>query len=177
MLPPLVPALERRLKRSYRKVKPRDGRTAGNPLHYTAFVLAYQARPAASRWGREGHGVVALIAEDYITGAAKAAAAALLDGGSIEAVANSANDSCRDLRESVPWHFINSPLTHCRIVLVRDCSQSTWNTSCMSAHHSPSARVAIGCCMGFMIAHHSWVVGSAAIFAISASKSSPTYSK
>ena len=34
-------------------------------------------------------------------------------------------------------------------------SQSTWNTSFMFAHHSPSARVGIGCCMGSMIFHHS----------------------
>lgn len=55
--------------------------------------------------------------------------------------------------------------------------QSVWNTSSISAHHSPSARVGTGSCMGSIMAHHSCVFGSAAIFCISASKSSPTYSK
>ena len=57
----------------------------------------------------------------YITGAAKAKATALLDGSSIEVVASWADDYRRDHRETAPWRFINSPLTHYRIVLVRDC--------------------------------------------------------
>jgi hypothetical protein len=72
-------------------------------------------------WGREGHEVVALIAGHYMTGAAKAKTTALLDGSSIEAVASWADDYRRDHRETAPWHLINSPLTHYRIVLVRDC--------------------------------------------------------
>jgi hypothetical protein len=56
-----------------------------------------------------------------MTGAAKAKTTALLDGSSIEAVASWADDYRRDHRETAPWHLINSPLTHYRIVLVRDC--------------------------------------------------------
>ena len=43
----------------------------------------------------------------------------------------------------------------------------------MAAHHSPGLRVSSGCCMGSIMAHYSWVFGSAAIFAMSAWKSVP----
>ena len=49
--------------------------------------------------------------------------------------------------------------------------QSQWNTSSMPAHHSPSARESRGRWQGLQSFHHSWVIGSAAIFAMSASKS------
>lgn len=34
-------------------------------------------------------------------------------------------------------------------------TQSTWKTSSMPAHHSPSLRVASGACMGIMMLHQS----------------------
>lgn len=46
--------------------------------------------------------------------------------------------------------------------------QSKWKTSSIAAHHSPSLRSGRGDCMGIISAHHSWVVLSAAILAISA---------
>ncbi len=58
-----------------------------------------------------------------------------------------------------------------------DGAQSAWKTSSISAHHSPGLRVGRGSCMGSMMAHHSCVFGSAAIFAMSAAKSLPMYSK
>ena len=45
------------------------------------------------------------------------------------------------------------------------------------AHHSPSERDSNGRCIGPMIFHHSLVLGSAAILAMSDSKSVPWYSK
>ena len=86
-----------------------------------ALVILVCVAQRGFTWGREGHEVVALIAGHYMTGAAKAKATALLDGSSIEVVASWADDYRRDHRETAPWRFINSPLTHYRIVLVRDC--------------------------------------------------------
>jgi nuclease S1 len=93
---------------------------SGTLLIDALVSLVCVAQPGIA-WGREGHEVVALIAEHYMTGAAKAKATALLDGSSIESVASWADDYRSDHRETAPWHFINSPLTHYRIVLVRDC--------------------------------------------------------
>ena len=56
-------------------------------------------------------------------------------------------------------------------------AQSTWKTSSAAAHHSPSGRSGSGSCMGSVSFHHSCVLGSAAIAAMSAAKSLPTYSK
>ena len=47
----------------------------------------------------------------------------------------------------------------------------------MRAHHSLGARVGSGSCMGSMIAHQRRVSTSMAITFMSASKSSPVYSK
>jgi len=55
--------------------------------------------------------------------------------------------------------------------------QSAWNTSSMLAHHSPEARFSSGFWQGMHTDHQRWVVGSAAIFAMSAAKSPPVYSK
>jgi hypothetical protein len=57
-------------------------------LFIDALVILVCVAQRGFAWGREGHEVVALIAEHYMTGAAKAKAAALLDGSSIEAVAS-----------------------------------------------------------------------------------------
>ena len=57
--------------------------------------------------------------------------------------------------------------------LRRRVSQSVWKTSSMPAHHSPSARLLSGSWHGLQQAHHFCVVGSAAILAMSASKSAP----
>ncbi len=56
-------------------------------------------------------------------------------------------------------------------------NQSAWNTSSIPAHHSSGVRFFSGCWQGLQRAHHFWVVGSAAIFAVSAAKSLPVYSK
>jgi hypothetical protein len=61
-------------------------------------------------WGREGHQVVALIAEKNMTPAALANAKAILGGASLEDVASWADDYRRDHPETGPWHYIDIPL-------------------------------------------------------------------
>ena len=51
--------------------------------------------------------------------------------------------------------------------------QSWWKVSSIIAHHSPSLRVSSGFWQGMVKDHHSWFLGLAAIFAISALKSVP----
>jgi hypothetical protein len=52
-----------------------------------------------------------------------------------------------------------------------------WKTSSIRVHHSPGFRDSRGSCIGSMMDHHLCVAGSDAIFAMSAAKSSPQYSK
>jgi hypothetical protein len=59
---------------------------------FDALVIPVCMAKRGFAWGREGHEVVALIAEHYMAGAARAKSTALLDGSSIEAVASWADD-------------------------------------------------------------------------------------
>lgn len=72
-------------------------------------------------WGHEGHTVVALIAEKYMTQEAIATAGNLLDGSTIDAVASWADDYRRDHRETGPWRYIDIPLADSKIDLAREC--------------------------------------------------------
>lgn len=86
-------------------------------------LLLVLMRPVdALAWGHEGHQVIALIAQHYMTADAKAQAAALLDGGSIDAVASWADDYRHDHPETGPWHYIDIPLNDDAINLNQECA-------------------------------------------------------
>jgi S1/P1 Nuclease len=72
-------------------------------------------------WGHEGHAVIGLVAEHYMTGAALTTAGNLLDGSTIDTVATWADDYRRDHPETGPWHYIDIPLADSRIDLAREC--------------------------------------------------------
>jgi len=84
------------------------------------LIAIFWPRPGLA-WGHEGHQIIALIAEHYMTATAKAKATALLDGTSIEAVASWADDYRHDHAETAPWHYIDCPLAEPRIDMARDC--------------------------------------------------------
>ena len=69
------------------------------------------------------------------------------------------------------------PEMHVRVCEREPHGQSWWKTSSIRAHQSPGAREGRGSCMGSITAHHRRVSRSAAISFMSASKSSPQYSK
>lgn len=76
---------------------------------------------AGLSWGHEGHAVVGLIAEHYMTPAALARARDLLDGATIESVASWADDYRHDHPETGPWHYIDVPLMDDKIDLAKEC--------------------------------------------------------
>jgi len=91
-------------------------------LRATFLVLALILSSSPSfPWGGEGHQVVGLIAEKYMTTAALAKAGDLLDGSAIDAVASWADEYRRDHRETGPWHYIDIPLADSKIDLAREC--------------------------------------------------------
>ena len=85
-----------------------------------ALVLIWPCRGLFG-WGREGHTVVALIAERYMTPTALKDASDLLDGATIDSVSSWADDYRRDHRETGPWHYIDIPLADSRIDMTREC--------------------------------------------------------
>ena len=74
-------------------------------------------------WGPEGHAIIALISEHYMTPAALTRASDLLDGSTIVAVASWADDYRRDNRQTGPWHYIDIPLADSRIDMARECPE------------------------------------------------------
>jgi len=85
-----------------------------------ALVLLLPCR-AIFGWGHEGHTVVRLVAEHYMTAAALAKARDFLGGGTIDAVASWADDYRRDHSETSPWHYIDIPLADSKIDSAREC--------------------------------------------------------
>ena len=80
-------------------------------------------------WGHEGHAVVGLIAERYMTAEALTRASDLLDGSTIDSVASWADDYRRDHRETGPWHYIDVPLADSELDMARECP----NNECVIA--------------------------------------------
>jgi len=62
-------------------------------------------------WSGDAHQIVALIAEDQLTPAARAAVADLLDGGNISdaEVASWADEIRRERSETASWHYVTIP--------------------------------------------------------------------
>jgi nuclease S1 len=74
-------------------------------------------------WGYEGHEIIALIAEHYMTKPALAEARDLLGGESLDQVASWADEYRHDHPETGPWHYIDIPLDVSRIDMPRDCPE------------------------------------------------------
>lgn len=86
------------------------------------LLVALAAAPSLGfAWGHEGHQIVALIAEHYMTPVAVYRAKAILDGAPLEDVASWADDYRRDHPETGPWHYIDIPLADSKIDMAREC--------------------------------------------------------
>jgi hypothetical protein len=83
-----------------------------------ALLLAAQA---AWGWGREGHRLTALVAEDHLTPEAKAQVKDLLGHETLAGVAPWADDYRSDHPETAPWHFVDIPKTATHFDRLRDC--------------------------------------------------------
>jgi hypothetical protein len=85
------------------------------------LVLVLTGRGLA--WGGEGHQVVALVAENHLTEAAKAGMHQLLGDDvniSDAEVCNWADQIRRERRQTAPWHYVNIPTTAPSYDAVRD---------------------------------------------------------
>jgi hypothetical protein len=98
--------------------------TVRKSIAVLGVLILGAAPPLALDWGREGHEVIALIAEQNMTPAALERARAILGGASLEEVASWADEYRRDHRETGPWHYINIPLADSKIDMARECANS-----------------------------------------------------
>ena len=76
-------------------------------LLFAAVLLALPSSLYA--WGREGHAIVAQIAESRLTPKAKAGVAELLGKQSMSSVASWPDSVRKERDETSPWHYVDIP--------------------------------------------------------------------
>jgi len=82
------------------------------------------AAPPSWGWGREGHRLTALVAEQYLTFVTKAQIAELLGKETLADVAPWADSYRLDHPETSKWHFVDIPKTEAKFDRSRDCPVS-----------------------------------------------------
>ncbi len=99
--------------------------STGRGLGILAIGMALAAQPSFG-WGREGHAVVADIAQAHLTPAATSAVSLLLEeegNSQLSAVASWADDIRKSEPETGPWHYVDIPLGAAGYVESRDCPE------------------------------------------------------
>jgi len=86
-----------------RLIRPRPGLAA-----MTVFLLLLP-HPQARAWGTEGHRIIADIAWDHLTDAARENLRPLLGGDDLASVSNWADDIRSERPETAAWHYVNIP--------------------------------------------------------------------
>jgi hypothetical protein len=95
-----------------------------------SLVLSTVAAPACLAWGREGHRLTALVAEDHLTPEARAQVEMLLAADSkrpetLAGVANWADEYRMEHGETAAWHYVDIPSSALTFDRMRDCPAAT----------------------------------------------------
>lgn len=102
-------------------IRPRRRRAVG-PGAGGMCILLFIATLPAFPWGREGHDLVARVAEAQLHDAARARVAAILGPGQTMVSVSSWADELRSQRPKTgPWHYVDIPIDQPRLVMTRDC--------------------------------------------------------
>ena len=89
-----------------------------------AAAILLTSTLAAQAWGPEGHRLVALVAQDHLTPAAREQVQILLGKQSMADVSSFADEYRVDHRETAPWHYVDIPLDQPTYSRERDCPAS-----------------------------------------------------
>ena len=89
------------------------------------MLLLSVATSQSWAWGREGHRLTALVAEQYLTPATKAAVVELLHDETLAGVAPWADEYRVEHPETGKWHYVDIPKSETRFNRDRDCPVST----------------------------------------------------
>jgi hypothetical protein len=89
-----------------------------------AVSLATVLAPKSWGWGREGHRLTALVAEQYLSPEAKAQVAGLLKKETLADVAPWADEYRSEHPETAKWHFVDIPRSAAEFDRDRDCPPS-----------------------------------------------------
>jgi len=75
-------------------------------------------------WGRDGHQVIANLAQSRLSPQARKGVAALLRGATLASVSTYADNYRNNHPETARWHFVNIPLDDGHYNPARDCAPS-----------------------------------------------------
>ena len=87
-----------------------------------AALAVLLASVSLGAWGPQGHRLVAMVAANHLTSAARAHVRSLLGNESLADVASWADAYVADHRETAPWHYVNIPAGG-RYAGDRDCAR------------------------------------------------------
>jgi hypothetical protein len=99
--------------------------------------LTFGPSPAARAWGPDGHVIVARLAEQHLSEAARRALRGLLDGRRLADVASWADDWREPHPETAPLHFVDIPLDAPAYDAARDCPRG----NCLIAALTSQVRI------------------------------------
>ena len=103
------------------------------PLRIALIILLLSPSSPANAWGRDGHAIIAAIAEGRLTPEAHMQVYALLDGASLASVSYWADEIRPNRRETSRWHFINFAEGTTGYVPSRDCAYIQGQGDCIIA--------------------------------------------
>lgn len=90
---------------------------------FAAFLSIVLALPQlAFGWGREGHQIIAAVAEDHLDETTKVMIQSLIGNNHLYSIASWADDIRNQRRETGGWHYVNIPLGS-EYDATRDCAQ------------------------------------------------------
>ncbi len=98
------------------------------------MLLGIVTKPLGA-WGRQGHHIVALIAEKHISAETKAAVKELLGDETLVSVSTWPDEIRRDRDETAAWHYVDIPKSAAFFEPVRDCFQPYNNHKGADADH------------------------------------------
>jgi hypothetical protein len=82
-----------------------------SPRRLLTLIAAIALLPAACfGWGREGHRIIATVAEDHLSEQANVMVQSLIGNNHLYSFANWADDIRRQRSETAPWHYVKIPL-------------------------------------------------------------------
>lgn len=101
------------------------------------FALLFSGPTQIFAWGREGHHIIALLAQSRLNDTAKARIAELLGAETLAQASTWPDEIRKDHEETAGWHYVSIPRTAAYFDEARDCFQpDTKRKGAETDHHN-----------------------------------------
>jgi hypothetical protein len=88
----------------------KGGTNAESSKFTLIFAIAVLLSTLAWGWGRDGHRIIATVAEDQLNETTKVMIQSLIGNNHLYSIASWADDIRPERRDTAPWHYVNIPL-------------------------------------------------------------------